>query len=77
MKRRGEAAPEPEATPAPVRTPVPDNAPYDPVTVPVRALAEALAEIDDVETIEALQTADPRSSADQHYQARIAELDGG
>lgn len=77
MKRRGESAPEEESLPEPAtEAVVPESAPYDPVTVPVRGLADALAEIDDADAVRAMRSADPRTSAERHYDARLEELDG-
>lgn len=42
----------------------------------VKELADFLAEIDDVETVRALQERDERKTAQSHYDARIAELSG-
>lgn len=75
MKRRG-ASPSESEPEAETEAVVPDGAPYDPVTVPVRDLADALAEIDDPDAVRALKSADPRVSAERHYDARLEELDG-
>lgn len=74
MKKRGEPVPEPEPQ---TETVVPDGAPYDPVTVPVRGLADALADIGDADMVRALKSADPRTSAGRHYDARLEELTDG
>lgn len=71
MKRRAPAPAEVEAAPEPQ---LPAAAPYDPVSVPVRKLPDTLAAIEDAETVRVLKSADPRASAAQHYDARLAEL---
>lgn len=74
MKRRAGPTSE-HAAPAPSAEPVvPLGAPYDPVTVPVRKLAEELAKIDDADAVRALRSVDPRTSAERHYEVRLEEL---
>lgn len=49
--------------------------PFTPSDVKVAELADRLAEVNDVEVVEALAGADDRSTAGEHYEARIAELE--
>ena len=75
MRKRG-PRPEPLAE-IPKPKPVPTGLVFDPVTVPVRKLAARLEDVISAAAVEALQKADPRSSADRYYDARLAELADG
>lgn len=63
---------------APAAAPsAPDASDEDDGSLPtVAELPEYLATIDSVEELEALRTQDPRKTAREHYDARIAELRG-
>lgn len=53
-----------------------DGLPFDPPDVNVDDLPEVLAEIEDVETLHALQEADTRTTAAAHYERRVNALQG-
>lgn len=49
-------------------------APTSPPEVRVKDLSDHLAVLDDVDAVRALQGADPRPTAAQHYERRLNEL---